>query len=394
MLWRPRMNAPGSVTIGNALATASSARVAAGPSKRVEHDVACGVDREELLVRALRQPVHAPLRNAGADEACLEFRREQRIAALEEHEHSTRSGIEHAREQRIVVRMNLEQRLRAQEQGRILRQTERCSARGRGRRHRITRADAGQRDEPLGVMRRAVLGLHASARQEHVDGGQAGRYRVPPPGALYRRKAQCRERERHGRHAELRVHENVQCVAANVRRDLRRPPSREVPHVIRARGDACGERVNARHEVIDEHLERFARQIGDPALEIPPGRSVAKESACESDPHRPAARAIGQCRRERPRQAIEQRAIFHLQRAVVLALIGEKEIRPAELVERRVERHSLRTWRATCFPAARVLHRRLHATRSPHRRSPAPSAARGCGRSLHEACGGHGAPPP
>jgi hypothetical protein len=61
---------------------------------------------------------------------------------------------------------------------------------------------------------------------------------MPPPRALQRREAQRRQRERHRRHAELGIDEDIQRIGANARRDLRRPPARHVPQMIGSRGDS------------------------------------------------------------------------------------------------------------------------------------------------------------
>ena len=93
-------------------------------------------------MRALRQHVNASrARETLPGERAIEPREvrrgERRMAAFEEHESRARRGGEHAREQDIVVRMDLEQRLRAQEQRRVFGQAERARARiGRARRAR------------------------------------------------------------------------------------------------------------------------------------------------------------------------------------------------------------------------------------------------------------------
>ena len=148
-------------------------------------------------------------------------------------------------------------------------------------------------------------------------------------------------------------------------------------------------------KVIDEHLERLARQVGDPALEIPARRSIAKERARESHlDARPCARARRQCGRERAQQAVEHRAVRLLQR--------DGRPRPGmragnwSSASRRASRRTTSRARvaATRLPAPQVPHR-YRATRrdAPHRRSPPPSAARACVRSPRGACAGRVALP-
>ena len=292
-LCRPRMNAPGSVTMGRPHAIAS--RLVLPPDQRSVSSITSHeafTARNSSCERCARNRSRCSPMPARA-EAIPEFRGECAVASFVCDEDGVGNRVEHAREQRIVRRMDLEERLRTQQERNAFGQSDPAAiARWRSGRRRIPRADTRQCDQPLRVVRGAVRRLHARARKEYVDRRQARRHRVAPARALYGRETKRRERERDGRHAELRVHEDVRRIFANARRDLRRTPSRAMAKVVRARGDALAERVEARHEVIDVHLEAVARKIGDPALEVASGRAVAKERAYEADLHaRPARRA-------------------------------------------------------------------------------------------------------
>ena len=135
-------------------------------------------------------------------------------------------GAENVGQQRVVVGMDLEQRLRTQQQHAIAPAGR--APRGRGLRARRRDVRSGCRcragsTSALGVLRARVLGLHRRAAQEGVDRRMPGGDRVPPCAVLARREPQCGEGERARVHAELGIDEHVQPVTAHRGRDARRP---------------------------------------------------------------------------------------------------------------------------------------------------------------------------
>src|SRR5208283_5936607 len=88
-----------------------------------------------------------------------------------------------------------------------------------------------------------------------------------------------------GIHAEFRIDEHVELVAANRRRDDRGPGAgaAEANKTIRALLDRLRHRVHAREEVVDEDLEAVAIEIGNPALEIAAASAIMKKRRRETD---------------------------------------------------------------------------------------------------------------
>ena len=157
-LCRPRMKRPGSVTIGSPQASAS--RLVLPPDQRSVSSIASQtrVDAQVVVVAALRQQDQprssspSPARaNAPASRA-RKLRRERGMPALEQRRAAPPERREHAREQRVVVGMDLEQRLRAQKQRHAFGQSEAARASRRGhRRTRVVGADARQRASACSV---------------------------------------------------------------------------------------------------------------------------------------------------------------------------------------------------------------------------------------------------
>ena len=145
------------------------------------------------------------------------------MPAREEHQQRVRIRHEELGEQRIVLRMNLPQRLRAEQQRPVRRQREGLPACiGRNERPLVARADAGERDQRLDVMRLGAFRLHRLGANESVDRRVARRHRMSPTGVLPRRQPKRGQRERTGVHAELGIDEHVERVVAHRRRDDRR----------------------------------------------------------------------------------------------------------------------------------------------------------------------------
>ena len=244
---------------------------------------------------ALRQHVHAPVAaEAFARQRAIEagkiLRSQRRMAPFEQHQLRTGRGGEHARKQRIVVRMDLEQRLRTQEEKRALRQAEAVARRViRSDRPRVSGPDAGDPHQPLGVVRVAIGRLHRRAREEDVDGRVTGRHRMAPRGTLKRCEAQRGQRKDRRVHAELRIDQHVERVVADRRRDPRWRPPRAVADDVRACGETVEQRVGSRLQMVEHDLERVAVEIGDPVFEVAAHGAVAEERRHEADARPPCA---------------------------------------------------------------------------------------------------------
>ena len=130
------------------------ARVATRPVQRVEHRIADAVDAQVIGVREARQHDRALAdREAARSERALESAHEtigqRRMTALEEHQCRITCCRDGRRQQVVVVRVHLEQRLRAEQQHLALRQREaRTVGVGRNHRRRVLRADPRQQDQP------------------------------------------------------------------------------------------------------------------------------------------------------------------------------------------------------------------------------------------------------
>ena len=117
---------------------------------------------------------------------------------------------------------------------------------------------------------------------------------MAPSGELPRGEAQRGERERRVVHAELGVDEHVEDVVAHDRRDDRRPraAATELDEAVRARSDLARDRVLPGEQVIDEHLEAIAVELGDPAAEIASRGAFVEERGREADAELAAALEI------------------------------------------------------------------------------------------------------
>jgi hypothetical protein len=185
-------------------------------------------------------------------------------------------------DQRVVVRMQLEQRLREEEQRRVAgKPSDRGRPRGRAG-PGVTRAEPGQPHEPFAVVRLRALGLHRARREHRVDRREPARDRVSPAGELARREPERRERERRRVHAELRKDDDIRRVRLDLRRDRRGQFGAVLDEPVGPRAQTLGERIAAAAEEVDGDLEALARKPGDPRLEIPAGRSVAEERRDEA----------------------------------------------------------------------------------------------------------------
>ena len=125
-------------------------------------------------------------------------------------------------------------------------------------------------------------------------------------------------------------------------------------HERSPRADARRQCVVAVRELVDDDVETVAIESRDPALEIAAHRAVPQERGNERDaaPFTPALRGRSRRgRRETRRHArgVERRcdevAVRRLQRDVVLALVGEQEVGPAQLVEHARRGHRRRAAR-------------------------------------------------
>ncbi len=188
-------------------------------------------------------------------------------------------------------------------------------------------------------MRLRLRYLHRPAADEGVDGGMAGGHRMAPAGILPGREAQRRQGEGARVHAKLRIDEHVEFVAANDRGDDRglRAAAAEALHAVGALRDRARHLVHAWTEVIDEYLEAIAVQVGHPALEVSPAGADVEEPGGEADAQpSPGGRARGNrlvpLRRDATDRSRGERRVGRLQGAVVFALVGEKEVRPAQAV--------------------------------------------------------------
>ena len=294
------------------------------------------------------------------EDAKQETLRDVRMAPVEQHERRVRVRREDLREERVVVGMDLEERLRAQQQRAVVRQPEArtVDALGDGRMP-IAGADPRQPDQSLGVVRLCVRRLHVAACNERVDRRVAARHRMAPPRELPRCEAQRRERERRVVHPELGIDEHVERVVANDGRDHRRtrPAAAKLDEAVGARGDFARDRVLSREQVIDEHLEAVAVEVGDPAAEVASGGTLVEERRGEADAKLAAPRDV-RLGREFPKRCVRTRRrvplgrtlldqargecpVRRLQRAIVAALVGEEEVRPAQPVD-HLRRRELR----------------------------------------------------
>ena len=163
---------------------------------------------------------------------------------------------------------------------------------------------------------------------------------MAPGAGLRRRQLQRGERERRRVHAQLGEDEHVERVGAYRRRDRRRRQrgAFEAAEVVDARGQRGGERIHADAQVIDEHLETGAVDALYPAPEVHADGAVAEERRREADA-KPAATGGRARRRDAPLRSdrIDRRGdgggVARLQLAIVLALVGEQEVGPAQVVD-------------------------------------------------------------
>ena len=96
----------------------------------------------------------------------------------EQHQHRARVSREDFREQRVVFRMDLEQRLRTEQQRRAVGQAELRPARiPRNVGAFVTRTDARKPDQPFGVVR---LGIDAVPSNRNSDRRRSSRARSSP----------------------------------------------------------------------------------------------------------------------------------------------------------------------------------------------------------------------
>ena len=159
---------------------------------------------------------------------------------------------------------------------------------------------------------------------------------MAPARALQRRESKRGERERGRVHAELGIDDAIGGVLHDRVGDVGRLPRTVRDELRRAIAQSSGELVARRPELMDHDFEPIRIQPRDPALEIPPDGSIAEERRHERDAPAPERRARGRdrCdhgtarRRERGRNEV---AIGRLQVEVVLALVGQQEIGPAQL---------------------------------------------------------------
>ena len=107
------MKRPGSATIGSAARQGVERGVAARPARRVEHRVAHCAESQVIVVAELRQDVHALARvdlhraARGRDPRTKLFG-ERGMTRFEDHEARGGRRRENAREERVVVGMDLE----------------------------------------------------------------------------------------------------------------------------------------------------------------------------------------------------------------------------------------------------------------------------------------------
>ncbi len=171
---------------------------------------------------------------------------------------------------------------------------------------------------------------------------------------------------------------------------LRRAPPRAMPEMVGTRGKPLRERIDTGQQVIYKHFEVVAGKIGNPVLEIAAGGAVPKERREEADlDPRPGANTPRQraqpFRRARFHEPVHEVRITRLQRLVIAALIREKKVAPAQLVEHALRRQARRTQRRFAFNRREALAKTLRAlARRPSYR-PTPSAASGNGRTTRAA---------
>ena len=328
------------------------ARVAARPSQRIEHGVADAIDAQVIEMAALRQQdqplVAVPQSRAGesAGESRAEARRKGGMPALECDEPCRWSSREHAREQRVAVRMDLEQRLGAKKERHPFGQSK---LRARGvcgrRRTLVVGADPRQRDQVLGVVVRRVFRLHRRAGEVRVERRVARGDGMPPARALHGCEAKRRERKCRPVHSELGIHKHVERVGAYRRCD-RRGQQRRTRETCasgpRAPRVPAGKVDGFAPQVVEDDLEAGRVEPGDPAPEIASARTVREERRSESDANPTAGgrtpRRRAPIRRRLLDRTAHDRGKARLQRPIVLALIGEQEVGPPKVVDHVGER--------------------------------------------------------
>jgi len=149
--------------------------------------------------------------------------------AIEEHDERTWVPIDELDEKRIVVGMDLAQRLRAEIDVPVAGKAElRAIANAGGFGRAIAHPDSPKRDELLGIVCLRVFRLHRLARDEILDALAARRDRMTPRRALGPRKAQIGEQHALRGHADIRKHDDVEaglphglCNGASVSHRLR-----------------------------------------------------------------------------------------------------------------------------------------------------------------------------
>ena len=142
--------------------------------------------------------------------------------------------------------------------------------------------------------------------------------------------------------------------------------------MVGTRGKPLRKRIDTGQQVIYEHFEVVAGKIGNPVLEIAAGGAVPKERREEADLD-PRSGANTPRQRAQPfrcarfHEPVHEIRITRLQRLVIAALIREKKVAPAQLVEHALRRQARRTQRRFAFNRREALRKGFARSRDGRR---------------------------
>ena len=206
------------------------------------------------------------------------------MVSFDEHQPAQGIFIKYAREDLVECGMELEQTLGTAIQMRILGQSQRGPRGRHGRRGTSqSHAQAGQTDQPLGVMR-IGLGQLGIDREEGIHRRQTRGIGMAPGAELQRCEATGGQREREGIHAQVGKEDRIKPGGHN-----RRQSGRQVlgnrDHLVGTGGVALGNGLARSAESQQHDFKLVSRQMFDqPEVQVADG-VVAEIFREQAQPH-------------------------------------------------------------------------------------------------------------